>query len=203
MPRQNRVTPFSTLIADPGRGLFMGNRGCLHDGAGRIVRPFRGRLWIACRTEFRGRRRRLMQPGHYTELFFLDEAVALAAGHRPCAECRRGDYLRFRDGWAAAGLPEAPRAADMDLILHGARLEGRTQRRHSAPAGDLPDGTFILGGGGEALLVAGASALPYGPWGYRPAVPRPRGRVTVLTPAPLVALLGAGYRPMLHPTATG
>ena len=110
-PRQNRVTPFADLIADPGRGLYMGNRGCLHDTDGQIRRPWRGAAWICCVTRFKGRRRTLMQPGCYTELFFLDEAVALAAGHRPCAECRRADYLAFCAAWNRAGLPVAARAA--------------------------------------------------------------------------------------------
>lgn len=201
MPRQNRVTPFSTLVADPARGLFMGNRGCLHDAEGRIVRPFRGRLWIACLTEFRGRRRALMQPGRYTELFFLDEAVAMAAGHRPCAECRRADYMAFRRAWAAAGLAPALRAPDIDLILHRARLEGRLQRHHRAEAEGLPDGTFVLCADGAALLLVGQAVLPYAPSGYLAARPRPRGPVTVLTPAPFVAILAAGYRPLLHPSA--
>lgn len=201
MPRQNRVTPFSTLVADPARGLLTGNRGCLHDADGRIVRPFRGHLWIACLTAFRGRRRALMQPGRYTELFFLDEAVAMAAGHRPCAECRRADYLAFRRAWAAAGLDPAPRAPDIDRILHRARLDSRAPRRHRAETGDLPDGTFVLGAGGAALMLAGDAARPYAPSGYGAALPRPRGPVTVLTPAPFVAVLAAGYRPLLHPSA--
>jgi hypothetical protein len=99
MPRQNRVTPLGELIADPGRGLVYGNRGCLHDGEGRIRRSHNGKRWIACRLEFKGRRRPLMRPGRFTELFFLDEATAFAAGHRPCAECRREDYNRFVSIW--------------------------------------------------------------------------------------------------------
>src|SRR5262245_4164150 len=102
MPLQNRVTPYGELIATPARGLLMGNRGRLHDGERRIVRYADGRRWIACLTSFRGRRRDVMSPGRYTELFFLDEAVALAAGHRPCAECRRADYERFREAWRRA-----------------------------------------------------------------------------------------------------
>src|SRR5579863_2821842 len=132
MPRQNRVTPLGELIATPERGLVYGNRGCLHDADGRIRRPFQVRRWIACTLEFRGRRRSpLMMPGRYTELFFLDEATALAAGHRPCAECRRADYNRFRDYWAQ--VVGGPTDADsMDLRLHGERLDGRKKRTYRA-----------------------------------------------------------------------
>lgn len=201
MPRQNRVTPCSSLIADPARGLFMGNRGCLHDAGGNLVRPHRGRLWITCLTGFRGRKRALMQPGRYTELFFLDEAVAFAAGHRPCAECRRADYRRFRAAWAAAELPEAPRARDMDDLLHKTRLDGHQQRRYRTKADHLPDGAFVLGADGAALLLSDGGALPYAPAGYGGRRPRPGGMVTVLTPAPLIAVLAAGYQPLLHPSA--
>src|SRR6478736_8868570 len=107
-PLRNRVTPLGELVADPARGLVYGNRGCLHDDRGRIRRRYAGRRWIACRLEFRGRRRAaLMQPGRYTELFFLDEATALAAGHRPCAECRRPDYDRFVARWRRLHPAEA------------------------------------------------------------------------------------------------
>src|SRR6266508_5138938 len=116
MPLQNRVTPFGDLIATEARGLLMGNRGRLHDAGRRIVRYAQGRRWIACLTSFRGRRRAVMSPGSYTELFFLDEAVALAAGHRPCAECRRHDYRRFQAAWARAVGPDVSADA-MDLRL--------------------------------------------------------------------------------------
>ena len=191
----------STLIADPTRGLFMGNRGCLHDAGGQIVRPFRGRLWITCLTDFKGRRRTLMQPGRYTELIFLDEAVALSAGHRPCAECRRTAYRSFRAAWAKANLPSCTLADDMDRHLHTSRLTGRQQRHDVARAQGLPDGAFALGPDGQPLLIAGAQALPYTPAGYGPPVPRPRGPVTVLTPAPILAVLTAGYPALLHPSA--
>lgn len=203
MPRQNRVTPLSTLIADPARGLFMGNRGCLHNADGQIVRPCRGRLWITCLTDFKGRQRALLQPGSYTELFFLDEAVALSAGHRPCAECRRAAYRCFRTAWAAANLPACSHAQDMDRYLHTARRTGRQQRHHTAQAESLPDGAFALGPEGQPLLIAGRYALPYAPAGYGPPVPRPQGPVTVLTPAPIVAVLAAGYPVVLHPSARG
>src|SRR5215212_4900162 len=121
MPRQNRVTPLGDIIAHPARGLVFGNRGCLHDDEGRIRRRFAGRAWIACRLRFKDRRRALMQPGRYTELFFLDDATALAAGHRPCAECRRDDYRRFIEAWPEP-LPRRRFAAAINARLHEERL---------------------------------------------------------------------------------
>src|SRR5262245_45729139 len=141
MPLQNRVTPLGDLIADPARGLVYGNRGCLHDAEGRIRRRFGVKRWIACRLEFRDRRRAsLLQPGRYTELFFPDEATALAAGHRPCAECRRADYRDFVA--LSHELHPADRGADaIDVRLHAERLDGSVARRlHEADLDDLPDG---------------------------------------------------------------
>src|SRR5512141_2630849 len=145
MLRQNRVTPFGTLISTAARGTLMGNRGCLHDDHGQIRRPYQGQRWIICLLEFKGRRRAIMQPGRYTELFFLDEATALAAGHRPCAECQRDRFNLFREFWAK-GSPEiaiVPRPAAMaiDAALHRERTATSVeQRRYSASIGDLPDG---------------------------------------------------------------
>src|SRR5919198_4389061 len=147
MPLQNRVTPLGELIADPARGLVYGNRGCLHDAHGRIRRHHSGRRWIACRLRFRGwHRSPLMQPGRFTELFFLDEATALAAGHRPCALCRRADYERLVELWRE--LHPGEEGADaIDTRLHGERLAapGRgggallARRLHDAALDELPD----------------------------------------------------------------
>lgn len=202
MPLQNRVLPTGEIVADPARGDFMGNRGILHDEHRRLgPARWRHRNWIVCATAFRGRRRTPMTPGSYTELFFLDEAVALAAGHRPCAECRREAWLAYRAAWVAAGLP-GRRAAEIDRRLHAARV-GRDRRQtvHAADAAALPAGVFVMIGGTPSLLAAGA-AHPFAPGGYGPAVPRPSGTVTVLTPAPTVAVLRAGYRPALHRSVT-
>src|SRR2546426_5734544 len=129
LPRQNRVTPFGELIATPERGTLMGKRGgCLHDTAQRIVRPFVSRRWIACLLEFKGRRRTVMTPGRYTELFFLDEATALAAGHRPCAECQRARYDLFRAHWAGRGR-KLPGTDHMDDVLHAQRIDGNRANR--------------------------------------------------------------------------
>src|SRR5262245_7524265 len=146
VPLQNRVTPLGDLIADPGRGLVYGNRGCLHDDRGRIRRRYAVKRWIACRLEFLGwYREPLMQPGRFTELFFLDEATAFAAGHRPCALCRREDYVRFVEIWRETHADTADADA-IDARLHEERSDPRTraQRHHRAAIDTLPDGAFVL-----------------------------------------------------------
>jgi hypothetical protein len=194
------------LIAHPARGLVYGNRGCLHDAEGRIRRRFAVRRWIACRLEFRGwHREPLMQPGRFTELFFLDEATAFAAGHRPCALCRRADYDRFLEIWS--GLHAGERGADaVDERLHHERIDPATrdQRRHVAPLDDLPDGAFVLADG-EPRLVHGRRLLRWTPGGYV-ATRRRRsgGKAVLITPPSLVNVLRAGWEPvvpLLHPTA--
>jgi len=196
MPLQNRVTPHSDLVAVRDRGALMGNRGVLHDDHRQIVRFSRGRRWIACLTEFKGRRRSPMAPGHYTELFFLDEATALAAGHRPCHECRRPDALRFRDAWArGTGADPGSPLEELDRSLHEDRLEapGRMRRR-SAPADELPDGAMVEMGG-EAYLIWEGAVCGWTPGGYTTARRGPTGRVRVLTPRAICATMTAGYRP--------
>jgi hypothetical protein len=206
MPLQNRVTPFSELVAAPERGLVYGNRGCLHDADGRIRRRFNGRRWIACRLEFKGwHRAPLLQPGRFTELFFLDEATAFAAGHRPCALCRREDYNRFGALWAELHGGESGADA-MDERLHEERVEPgtRAQRHDEAPLDDLPDGVFVVRDG-EPWLVRGASLLRWTPGGYGPRMPRPGGTAEIVTPPSLVAVLRAGWAgavPLLHPSAS-
>ena len=197
MPLQNRVTPLGELVADPARGLVYGNRGCLHDDAGRIRRRFNGRRWIACRLAFRGwQRGPLMQPGRFTELFFLDEATALAAGHRPCALCRREDYNRFAAFWQR--LHDETGADAIDARLHDERLAPRREARFH----ELPDGAFVLHEG-DAKLVLGDRLLRWRPSGYTPDIPRPRSTATVITAPSLVALLHDGWQPsvpLLHPS---
>jgi hypothetical protein len=201
-PLQNRVTPFGDIVAAHGRGLFMGNRGVLHDAHRRVVRVSQVRRWIVCRLEFRGRHRQVMTPGSYTELFFLDEAAAFAAGHRPCAECRHDDYVRFRDAWPAR--PRGPKLAadDIDRRLHAERLAApgikRTYRERPAA---LPDGTYV-DLGGMAWLVWDDTLLRWSAGGYVETrlCPR-RGLVTVLTPPSTVAVIRAGYRPQVHGSA--
>lgn len=203
-PLQNRVTPFGDIVATGGRGLFMGNRGVLHDDRRRVVRWSQVRRWIICRLEFRGRRRRVMTPGSYTELFFLDEAAALAAGHRPCAECRHDAYVRFRDAWAAVHRGGRPGADDMDRRLHAERLAAPgTKRTYRERMPALPDGAYVEVGG-AAWLVWKDWLLRWSAGGYAESRQRPRsGVVTVLTPPSTVAVIEAGYRPSVHPGVRG
>jgi hypothetical protein len=203
MPLRNRVTPLGELVADPARGLVYGNRGCLHDAAGRIRRHHAGRRWIACRLEFRGwLRRPLLQPGRFTELFFLDEATAMAAGHRACALCRRADYDRLGEIWA--GLHPGEAGADaIDARLHAERLAGRNRRLYDVELDDLPDGAFVLHDE-DPWLVLGGGLLHWTPGGYDRRVRRPAGRGRAITPPSLVAVLRAGWDgavPLLHHSA--
>jgi hypothetical protein len=205
MPLQNRVTPLGELIAHPARGLVYGNRGCLHDAAGRIRRRYAVKRWIACRLEFKGwRRKALLQPGRFTELFFLDEATAFAAGHRPCALCRREDYVRFGEIWSE--LHPGPSGADaMDERLHAERVgdDVASRRFHRAPVDDLPDGAFMFESG-SPWLVFGGELLLWTPAGYSDRRRRPSGDATVLTPPSLVEVLRGGWDPavpLFHPSA--
>ena len=198
MPLQNRVTPLSELIADPALGLVYGNRGYLHDDRGEIRRLYATRRWIACRLRFKGwHRSPLLQPGKLTELFFLDEATALAAGHRPCALCRREDYRRFLAVLGATGADE------IDERLQHERLDGRARRLHKARLDELPDGAFVLYDD-QPWLVAGGALLRWTPAEYRDRIVPENGRVQAITPPSLVRLLRAGWEPsvpLLHPTA--
>jgi hypothetical protein len=193
MPLQNRVTPLGDLVAVADRGLVYGNRGCLHDEQGRIRRRYAGSRWIACRLRFRGwHRSPLLQPGRFTELFFLDEATAFAAGHRPCALCRRDDYRRFLAACGAGGADE------IDARLHGERLAPRRAR----PVGSLPDGAFVVRDG-EPFLLLGDALLRWTTAGYGERVAR-RGSAELVTPPSLVEVLRTGWRgdvPFLHPSA--
>jgi hypothetical protein len=202
---QNRVTPLGQLVADPGRGLVYGNRGCLHDGAGRICRRYNGKRWIACRLQFRGwHRMPLLQPGRFTELFFLDEATALAAGHRPCGLCRREDYVRLVSIWREHHPGQAGADA-IDAQLHTERVAPgtRTQLHHDAPFNELPDGAFVLWDGAPQLVL-GSQLLRWTAAGYAARRSRPAGgQAQVITPPSLVALLRAGWQPavpLLHPS---
>lgn len=196
MAQRNRVTPTGDIVATSLRGAWMGNRGCLHEGRD-IVRAWRSKAWITCRTDFKDRRVEQWVPGRYTVLFFHDEAVALAAGHRPCAECRHGDYQRFLDAWEQAH-GSRPSARELDAALHESRLAGRRQATHQADWVDLPVGTFVHRGASPAVVTRTA-VVPWSPThGYRTGRSRPTtGEVTVLTPAVTVATLRAGYVPQL------
>jgi hypothetical protein len=206
MPLQNRVTPLGELVADSARGLVYGNRGCLHDANGEIRRRYNGKRWIACRLQFRGWvRGPLMQPGRFTELFFLDDVTAFAAGHRPCALCRRKDYDRLAAIWRELHRDQIGADA-IDAQLHRERVdpETRAHLRHDATLDDLPDGAFVLQRG-EPYLVLGPRLLRWTPAGYGAAEPRPaRQRSVLVTPPSLVSVLRAGWEPLVplvHPSA--
>jgi hypothetical protein len=218
VPRVNRVDPWGDLHGVTPRGLFTGNRGCLVDGDGRLVRHHRGSLWITCVTAFRGRRVPLDAPGRWTPLFFLDDAVALAAGHRPCGYCRRDQHLAYRDAvaraLARAGGPPDPgpagrvRARDLDRRLAAERLRrGRglaragDRRLWPAPLDELPSGT-VVALDGEAHLVHGPHLFRFAFDGWQRGPDRPAGvTVDVITPRTSVLALGAGYSPVLHASA--
>lgn len=209
-PRQNRVTPFSTIIVTPERGLFMGNRGILHNERQEIVTPYMSQAWIICRLHFKGRRRILMRPGRYTELFFLDEATALAAGHRPCYECRREKATVFRTAWQKGqGMPlDVPvKMSDIDSVLHRERLtsrrrkKDRSQQTFRAVFDTLPDGTFISRKG-QPFLIWDGLLYPWTPGGYgRPIRLSSHEPVVVLTPPSTVGALALGYIPIVHESA--
>jgi len=217
MPLQNRVTPFGDIVATPYRGMFTGNRGIIHNPLTRTLlgRRWTTKAWLICLCEFRGRRRKVMATRSWTELFFLDEATALAAGHRPCFFCRRTDAEAFRDAWARAqGIPP-PHASVMDEVLHRERLAGGERRLHDLPgggasgvdltfatnpaAGSLPDGAMVQAGG-DSFLVVGGRVLPWSFAGYLAPVEMPR-HARLLTPPSTVGALRAGYRAVLHPSA--
>jgi hypothetical protein len=207
MPLQNRVDPFGNLVATSARGLFFGNRGGRFHRDDRTLgrRRHVSRAWICCVLQFKGRHRQVWGHG-YTELFFLDEVTALAAGHRPCFECRRADAQAFAQAFAAGmRLREIPRAPAMDRMLHAERLDGRAKRTHRLPIDRLPDGAFLTlpRSPGAAFAVRGASLLEWSPGGYVSRRMRPRGlRVDVLTAPAIIAALGAGYQPAWHPSAS-
>lgn len=207
MPLQNRVTPNGDIVFSSARGALMGNRGCLHDGARSLGRRrWTTRSWVICLLSFGGRRRELMRPGYYTELFFLDEATALAAGHRPCAECQRDAWRRFASCWATASGQEAGpvRAANLDRALHAARVDRRRGKvTFQASLADLPDGAMFTSDAVTYLKWRGR-AKPWSLDGYGPEHALPPDReVTVLTPRMTVDVLRAGYRPCLHASADG
>src|SRR3954469_2315314 len=202
VPLQNRVDPFGELFAAPSRGLFMGNRGGrIHTGEQTLTkRRWASRQWICCVLDFKGRHRDVWGRS-YTELFFLDEVTALAAGHRPCFECRRKDAEAFANLWPRSRrLPVRPRAADMDAVLHAQRLDGRAKRLHRRQVDRLPAGAVIALEEG-AFAVRDGALLHWTASGYDTHKRLPRDAVEVLTPPAILSVLAAGYRPRWHPSA--
>ena len=202
MSLQNRVDPYGRLVATPERGTLMGNRGVLHDESRRVVATSRTKRWIACVLEFRGRKREVFTPRRYSELFFLDEATSLSAGHRPCAECRRARYNEFRAAWAAATGGKLAGADDMDAVIHAERLErGGGKRTYEAPLSSLPEGTFVEHEG-RPHLVRDGRLFPWSFGGYGPGRDLdPSTTVRVLTPESIVRTIRSGFVPEIHPGA--
>ena len=202
-PLQNRVTPTGEIIATPDRGLFTGNRGIIHDPKTKtlLTRRWASPAWLTCVCEFRGRRREVMGGRSWTELFFLDEATAFAAGHRPCFFCRRDDAVRFRAAWEEGNGVKGVRARDIDAVLHRERLSGGNKRLHMLPKPleQLPDGAMVQRES-EIYLIAQGRALSWSPAGYRSAQTAPQAAM-LLTPPSTLRALSAGYRPLLHPSA--
>ena len=193
MPLPNRVDPYGALHATEARGAWLGNRGVLHDAHKRIVRPWKLTRWITCVLSFQGRRREVFSPNRYTELFFLDEATSLAAGHRPCAECRRPRYEEFREAWPHGRVG----AGEIDRVLHAERLDaGGGKRRYSAMLSSLPDGVMVEHGGRPHLLWRGM-LRPWSFSGYLSGVEAAPAQFRVLTPRSVVAAVRAGFAPQV------
>ena len=208
MTLRNRVTPFGEIVADPARGTLMGNRGCLHDAERRVVKTTARVAWVTCRLQWKDIRRQIMAPGKYTELFFLDEATALAAGHRPCGDCRAERLVEFERAWARGveGRPgEVALVSRIDPTMKRDREERPgVQRRFTARAGGLPDGVMVQlpEEAGIARLKWKGQYFKWSPAGYsRPRTVEEKTTVTVLTPACTVKVLAAGYVPEVHASA--
>src|SRR5258706_2858678 len=203
MPLQNRVTPTGEIVADPNRGIFTGNRGIIHDPATKTLlkKRWSSPAWLTCVCEFRGWRRKVMDGRSWTELFFLDEATARAAGHRPCFFCRRDDANRFRAAWQQGNGVARVRARDIDAVLHRERLSGGNKRLHAPtmPLEQLPDGAMVQQGN-ESFLTVRGRPLSWSPAGYRQTHNAPQDAM-LLTPPSTLRALSAGYRPVLHPSA--
>ncbi len=202
MPLQNRVTPTGDIVATPHRGMFTGNRGIIHDPATKtLTRRWASKAWLTCVCEFRGRRRAVMGGRSWTELFFLDEATALAAGHRPCFFCRRDDAGAFRAAWQQGNGVGHVLAREIDEVLHRERLASGSKRLHPLAAGlqPLPDGAMVQQAS-ESYLIVGGRTLLWSPAGYGPA-PHALRSAMLLTPPSTLRALSAGYAPVLHPSA--
>jgi len=200
-PLQNRVDPFGQLIETPARGAWMGNRGLIHNEYQKIVRNFRLKAWITCRLEFKGRHRVVMSPDRYTELFFLDEATAFSAGHRPCAECRREDYIRFKAAWVKGnpsfGFNVKTAIGKIDEILHRERIDGNGNKvTYSERLDTLPTGSFIEYRGRPFIIKQPNLVAAWTTSGYEETIELAQGiEVVVLTPKSIINTFRAGYFP--------
>jgi len=210
MPLQNRVTPFGDIVAIPDRGTLMGNRGPLHDGNRKLgARRWSRKAWVCCRLEWKGIRRQVMAPGRYTELFFLDEATALAAGHRPCNDCRREDLRLFCQAvgrvWGGTES-KLPRVPAIDEVLHADRIApDGSKRTYEAALANIPDGVMFSSGDEphEAWLQWKGGVWKWSPSGYSLEPDLPQGiTLRVLTPRATVLAINAGYVPAVHPSTS-
>ncbi len=207
MPFQNRVDPYSKLHADNSRGTWLGNRGILHNEEKKVTSPYKGKMWITCRLDLKGVKRPIFSQGSYSELFFLDEATAFSAGHRPCGECRRDRYNEFKSAWLGANpdltSSSSPSIGEIDKCLHSQRVApGFTKVTYAAALGSLPPGTFIELGGIPQLLWRG-KLRPWSFSGYGAASSQPPDDrlVTVLTPVSFVRMFASGFQPQVHASA--
>jgi len=203
---QNRVDPSGNIISTSARGAWMGNRGQLHGAGKHILRPFKLKAWITCLLEFKDRHRQVMAPNLYTELFFMDEATAFAAGHRPCFECRKSDYKKFKSFWLKGnpgyGFHEKTSIREIDDIIHSERIDRKGNKlTFEADIKDLPDGTFILIED-EPYLLADQKIYHWTPFGYDEGITLPSGTITVLTPKSVINTFRAGYYPQIKDDIT-
>ena len=200
MPLQNRVDPWGRLQAVDAKGTLLGNRGVLHNDRQEIVAPWRTKAWLTCRLAWKGRKRTVMSPGRYTELFFLDEATAFAAGHRPCFYCRRDDANRFRAAWEKGNGVADVLAPEIDAVLHRERFaSGRKLHPLPMRLEKLPDGAMVQAGG-ESLLIVGGKPLRWSFAGYH-RVEAPIEKAMLITPPSTVRALASGFQPVLHSSA--
>jgi len=210
---QNRVDPYGNIIKTPTRGVWMGNRGIIHNKNNEIVRPFQNKTWLTCRTEFKNRKLKVMAPNTYTKLFFIDEATAFAAGHRPCAYCRKEDYQLFKKLWIKANpqynLKENSPVAEIDKILHTERIAGTgSATTLTGSLNELPDGV-IISYENQPLLWKSGQLYPWTPEGYQQPIIHtnateigsthhtPPDPITILTPASIIRMFKAGYQPQM------
>jgi hypothetical protein len=201
MPLQNRVDPWGNILATPARGTLLGNRGILHNSKKQIIKNYQHQGWVTCKLKFKGRKRKLMSPHNFTELFFLDEATAFAAGHRPCCECRRERYNEFKDYWVKANLkmqPSEVKAAVINKLLHNDRINKGAKATYKAKTRDLPDGT-IFSSNNQAYLIFGGTVHLWSFGGYTSQdntnLP---DEVDVLTPKTIVNAFRLGFKPEVH-----
>jgi hypothetical protein len=205
MPLQNRVDPWGNILAVSARGAWLGNRGIIHNVQKQIVRPYQHQSWVTCRLRFKNRKRKIMSPSTYTELFFLDESTAFAAGHRPCGECRRERYRQFKELWVRANLKKQAnniKVSVIDSVMHKERINKRVKVKYKANIKDLPSGT-MFSTNGSAYLVYDDKIYYWSFEGYR-LFDRVNfsDEVDVLTPLSIVITFKMGFLPEVHDSVT-